>query len=149
MTAPPAAPTTDPAAVVTRDLRAVISRLHRRLREVATSDGLTPSQVAALTRIGKREASSASALAALEGVRPQSMAATLATLEERGLVRRDADPEDGRRQLLSLTETGRSTFDGERQARREWLADAVRTHADDDELRVLARAVAILERVLA
>ena len=139
----------DPAAAVARDLRVVISRLHRRMREVAASDDLTPSQVAVLTRIGKGEASTASALAGLEGVRPQSMAATLAALEERGLVCRTADPEDGRRQLLSLTESGRSTFDGERQARREWFADAVRAEADDADLEVLAQAVAILERVLA
>ena len=52
------------AAAAARDLRVIFSRLRRQLKEVATGAGLTPSQTAALTRLWKEGASSASALAA-------------------------------------------------------------------------------------
>ena len=80
------------AAEVARDLRVVFSRLRRRMQVVGRADDLTPSQVAVLTRLGKDGTGSASTLAAAEGVRPQSMAATLAALDQHGLIRRDAGP---------------------------------------------------------
>jgi DNA-binding MarR family transcriptional regulator len=141
----PASPP-DPADVA-RDLRATFSRLRRRMREVAASDELSPSQTAVLTRLGKGEAATASALATLEDVRPQSMAATVAVLVERGMVTREPDPEDGRRQLLRLTPDGRAAFDGDVTARREWLAETLRARLDEAELRTLADAVEILGRV--
>src|SRR5262245_9616783 len=97
-----------PSAVrAARDLRAVFSRVHRRLRENGTEDGLTPSQTAVLARLSKDGACSASVLAAAERIRPQSMAATLAVIEQQGLIRREPDPQDGRRQLVRLSEVGR------------------------------------------
>ncbi|GAB2463774.1 MarR family winged helix-turn-helix transcriptional regulator [Xylanimonas ulmi] len=132
---------------VARDVRTVFARLRRRMRAVAASDALSPSQAAVLTRLGKGEAATASALATLEHVRPQSMAATVAALEERGLVTRAADPDDGRRQLLRLTPAGREAFDGDVAARAEWLAETLRANLDQAELRTLAEAFALLERI--
>lgn len=66
----------DSAARAAQDLRVVFSRLRRRIREVAETQDLTPSQVSALTLLSKSGAATASGLAAAEGVRPQSMAAT-------------------------------------------------------------------------
>ncbi|QAY63930.1 MarR family transcriptional regulator [Xylanimonas allomyrinae] len=145
----PHPPTPLDAAVVARDLRVAFARLRRRLRAVALTDALSPSQAAVVTRLGKGEAASASALAALENVRPQSMAATVGALEDRGLVAREADPDDGRRQLLRLTPAGREAFDGDVAARAEWLTDALRTRLDAAELRTLAHAVALVERITA
>jgi DNA-binding MarR family transcriptional regulator len=81
----------------------MFSRLRRQLKDVATGAGLTPSQTAVLTRLWKEGASSASALADAERVRPQSMATILAGLDQHGLIRRAPDPDDGRRQMISLT----------------------------------------------
>ncbi|WP_372346548.1 MarR family transcriptional regulator [Streptomyces sp. KL116D] len=60
-----------------------------------------------MSRLSKRPAS-ASDLAAIEGVRPQSMAKTVIALEQAGIDRRSQDPDDGRRQLVALTELPRS-----------------------------------------
>ncbi|MFE9370254.1 MarR family winged helix-turn-helix transcriptional regulator [Streptomyces sp. NPDC006711] len=131
-----------------RDLRVVFSRLRRRLREVADhSQDLTPSQVSALTLIDKGGAASASALAATEGVRPQSMAATLAALDQRGLIQRSPDPEDGRRQLVTLTGAGRERAEGNRQARAEWLTQAFQERYTEQERATIAEAMALLERL--
>lgn len=55
------------AAQAARDLRVTVSRLRRRIREVARDDDLTPPQVSALTLVGKHGAATASALASAEG----------------------------------------------------------------------------------
>ncbi|MFF4955488.1 MarR family winged helix-turn-helix transcriptional regulator [Streptomyces sp. NPDC001222] len=135
------------AARAARDVRVLFSRLRRRLREVAGDDGLTPSQVSALTLVGKGGAATASALASAEGVRPQSMAATLAVLEQHGLIRRSPDPDDGRRQLVTLTDAGRERVEGDRQARQEWLARALEDRYTEDERRTVLEALSLLERL--
>ncbi|WNM33052.1 MarR family transcriptional regulator [Streptomyces sp. Li-HN-5-11] len=135
------------AARAARDLRVVFSRLRRRIREVARDEDLTPSQVSALTLVGKHGAATASALAAAEGVRPQSMATTLAALEQQGLIRRNPDPEDGRRQLVTLTESGRERIEGDRQVRAEWLTRALEDRYTEEERQTLIEAFALLERL--
>ena len=97
------------------DLVSVVPRLRRRLREVHVADGLTPSQTSALVRLGKEGPISASELAGCERMRPQSMATIVAALERGGFVERSADPDDGRRQLIRLTASGRERFEGGRR----------------------------------
>ncbi|WP_043670075.1 MarR family winged helix-turn-helix transcriptional regulator [Streptomyces xylophagus] len=137
----------DTAARSARDLRVVFSRLRRRLREVAADEDLTPSQESALTLVGKHGAATASALASAEGVRPQSMAATLAALDQHGLIRRSPDPEDGRRQLVTLTEAGRERIEDNRQVREEWLARAFEDRYTERERRTVLDALTLLERL--
>jgi DNA-binding MarR family transcriptional regulator len=138
------APTAGRAA---HDIRVTFSRLRRRLRVVAELDGLTPSQTAVLSRLLGDGDATASALAAGEQVRPQSMAATLAVLEERGLVERRPDPTDGRRQLVSLTTAGRSRIDVSRAAREEWLSRALTDHFTEAERRTVIDAMVLLDRL--
>jgi DNA-binding MarR family transcriptional regulator len=129
------------------DVRTVLGRLRRRLREVASLGDLTPSQTSVITRLEKGPAS-ASDLAAAERVRPQSMAATLAAIDRLGLIKREPDPADGRRQLISLTDSGWERIVGSRQAREEWLT---RTLADDyteAERQLIIQGLALLGRLV-
>jgi len=135
------------AATAARELRVMFSRLRRRLRELVTDDDLTPSQTAVLNRLWKEGASSASVLAAAEGVRPQSMATIVAALEQRALIERTPDPEDGRRQLISLTTAGRRRAESHRQVREEWLARAIQERYSERERRVILDALSLLERL--
>jgi DNA-binding MarR family transcriptional regulator len=130
-----------------RDLRVLFSRLRRRLRDVAVGGGLTPSQTAVLTRLWKEGDSSASALADAERVRPQSMATIVAALEQRGLIDRTPDPEDGRRQVISLTDAGRRRAESDRQVRKEWLARAMHERYSEPERRIIVDALSLLERL--
>jgi DNA-binding MarR family transcriptional regulator len=131
--AEPAEGVSDSAARAARELHVVFSRLRRRIREVARDEDLTPSQVCAL--------------ASAEGVRPQSMAATLVALDQHGLIRRSPDPEDGRRQLVTLTEAGRARIEDNRQVREEWLARAFQDRCTAEERNTVLDALALLERL--
>ena len=99
-------------------------------------------------RLGKEGDSSASVLAVAEGVRPQSMAAILGALDAAGLIERRPDPEDGRRQLITLSAAGRERAAGDRQARAEWLARRLHEDFTEPERQTLIAAAALLERLV-
>ena len=130
-----------------RDLRVVFSRLRRRLKEVATAKDLTPSQTAVLIRLAKDGPASTSQLAGAERVRPQSMATTLSALDDHRLIERRPDPDDGRRQLITLTPRGRSRAESDRQVREEWLVRAMHDRFTEPERRVIVEALALLGRI--
>jgi DNA-binding MarR family transcriptional regulator len=130
-----------------RDVQVLFSRLRRRLRELYDTRELTPSQIAVLSRLGKGGPASTSDLASAERVRPQSMAATVAALDERGLIQRHPDPGDGRRLLVSLTGAGREFFDDKQRAGEEWLARALQDRCTEAERRTVIEAMALLERL--
>jgi DNA-binding MarR family transcriptional regulator len=129
------------------DLRVVVSRLRRRLLSVSGSADVSPAQAYVLARLSRGDVATASALAAAEQVRPQSMATTLATLEEAGLVSRRPDPADGRRQLVELTDAGRERVEGARDARDEWLATSLEEQFTEAERRTIIAAMRLVERI--
>jgi DNA-binding MarR family transcriptional regulator len=118
------------------------------VQDASSVDGLSAPQASALARLALNEPSSASQLAGAERVRPQSMAKTLTVLQQRGLIRREADVSDARRQLIFLTDAGRAHAQSARTNRREWLAEAFEQRYTEDERRVIDGALTLLERVL-
>lgn len=141
-----AEPDADPAVLAARELVVVLGRLRRRLREMRDDGGLSPSQTSVLSRLDKQGPATASALAAEERVRPQSMAATVAALVELGLIERAPDPTDGRRQVLSTTAEGRATLAHSREIHRDWLVAALREGLSEAELRTVTEAMELVER---
>src|ERR1700683_902841 len=128
-------------------LRVSIGLLLRRLRQVQAQGELTLPESSALVRLDRGGPTTPSELAKLEQISPQSMGATLAALEARGLVDRRPDPQDGRRVVLSVTETGRAVLLDKRNARAEQLAQALSVGFTPAELRQLMAAAPLLERL--
>jgi DNA-binding MarR family transcriptional regulator len=130
-----------------REVRVAVGRLRRRLREAYDRDELTPSQTSLLSRLDRDGPRTASELAAAEGVRPQSVAASVAVLEERGFVTRRPDPDDGRRQTISVSPAGRALLDSTRAAGEEWLARALHDRLTEDERATVIAAMGLLDRI--
>jgi DNA-binding MarR family transcriptional regulator len=139
-----AMPTPVDSGPLAGELSVVLGHLIRRLR---TQHGFSLSQGSVLGRLDREGAQCTSHLAAAERVRPQSMGQTVAELEEQGLVGRHADPNDGRRTLIELTEAGRVELQDVRGRREGWLAEAIEESFSDEERRALEKAVPLLGRL--
>jgi DNA-binding MarR family transcriptional regulator len=130
------------------ELRVVLGQLKRRLRAQANKGDLSLSQLAVLGTLDREGPATVTTLARAEGVRPQSMGATVAALQEAGLVGGAPDPADGRQVMLSLTEAARSWLKVSRAAREDWLSQAIRSHLTSAEQQELASAVRLLRRIV-
>jgi DNA-binding MarR family transcriptional regulator len=137
----------DPANLAA-ELRATIGRLIRLLREHTRQGELTASQRVALGRLSREGPLTVTALARAEGVRPQSMGATVAALEAQGLVADAPDPTDGRQTLLSLTNAACAFIADSRAAREGWLLQAISARLSPAEQAQLAQALPLLRRLV-
>jgi DNA-binding MarR family transcriptional regulator len=146
--APRVQPVSASALQASLDLRVVLGRLRRRLLSVTDGDDITPAQASVLMRVGRGDVTTATALATAEHIRPQSMAVTLAGLEQLGLITRTADPTDGRRQIVELTTAGRDRVEGARDAGQEWLATSLQNEFTESERQQVITALRLLERLV-
>ncbi len=135
------------ALALAGELRLVISQLRGRVREQTHLGDYTWPQTAVITRLERDGPATVSALARADGVRSQSMGATVATLEAAGLVKGSPDPADGRQTILSLTDTCRELLKAKRAAKEDWLFRAVQTKLSPAEVEQLAGALELLKRL--
>jgi DNA-binding MarR family transcriptional regulator len=135
------------AADLAAQLRTILSRLKRRLREQGGPGDLTPSQVSVLLRLEKDGAATVSALARAEGIRPQSMSSIVTSLQDAGLVRGFPDPNDGRKTLMSLSKKCQKRLQEVRAARQDWLTAMIVQKLSAQEQRQLATTFELLSRL--
>jgi DNA-binding MarR family transcriptional regulator len=107
------APSPDDAA--TR-LYVTVGRLVRMLRRTGTAD-VSPGALSALSSLVSAGPCRLGDLATREGVAAPTMTRIVAVLEEGGLVRRTADPQDGRAVRVAATDVGAALVQGESFAR--------------------------------
>jgi len=131
------------------DLRVVLGKLKRRLREEASFGGLNLSQGAVLTRLEREGPATVTTLARAEGMRPQSMGEIISALKAEGLVVGAPDPNDGRQTVLSITDKCRELIKTARAVREDWLFRALQTKLTAAEQEELAGALALLARLVA
>ncbi|GAA4664505.1 MarR family winged helix-turn-helix transcriptional regulator [Frondihabitans cladoniiphilus] len=139
-------PPVDVSTVVT-DLRVVLGQLLRRMRQQSPGDDLTKSQSAVLGRIERDGPTTATALAHAEGIRPQSMGAIVTALEQAGYVTGAPDPRDGRKTILSLTDTAREHYRSGRLAKEDWITGALTATLTPAEIAELASSIDLLRRI--
>lgn len=141
----------DPGAVralaLAGDLRVLVGKLKRRFRDQGHLADLTWSQASVLSRLEQDGPATVTTLAKAEGVRPQSMGATVSILEAAGLVSGAPDPNDGRQTIWSLTAACRERVKASRAAREDWLFRSIQTNLDPAEQEELARVVRLLKRL--
>ncbi len=139
---------TNASAILAADLGTLIGQFKRRLRQEASAGDFTVSQLSALGRLDRDGSMTVTELARAEGMRPQSMGATVAVLEAAGLVSGAPDPADGRRTILYLTPACRELIRAGRAARQDWLSGAIQKRLSAAEQEQLAAAAVLLRRLL-
>ena len=127
-------------------LRLAITRTARRLRQEANAD-LSPSLTSALASIESHGPVTPSELASCERVQRPTITRVLARLAELDLIEREADPDDGRSTLITITAAGRSLLEDLRSRRDAFLADRLSKLSKEDRA-VLDRASEVLESLL-
>ncbi|MGH6654440.1 MAG: MarR family winged helix-turn-helix transcriptional regulator [Actinocrinis sp.] len=129
------------------EVRVALGQLVRKLREQSEGNDLTTSQQSVLGRLERDGPATATQLANAEGVRPQSMAKIVRVLEDAGLIGGAPDPNDGRKIVISVTETAVEQFRTGRRAREDWLARAIAANLSPDELDQLSSMPHLVRRL--
>jgi DNA-binding MarR family transcriptional regulator len=129
------------------DFTQAIGLLLRRVRAAAAAQELSLTESAVMARLSRDGAATTADLARAESMKPQSMGATIAALEERGLVERKAHPTDGRQVNIELTPKGVAVRKSAVDAKRKWLAEAI-VLLDEQERETLFRAGEIMKRLV-
>jgi DNA-binding MarR family transcriptional regulator len=119
----------------------------RRLRQMPAEGELSLPESSALRRLERGGPATVTALAQAEQISVQSMGATLSTLQARGLIERHADPADGRRSVMSVTEAGLVALSDKRNARIAQLAQVLADRFTPAELGQLRAAAPLIERL--
>jgi len=136
------------ASTLAAEIRTVGGKLKRRLREHGERSDLRPSEISVLLQLEKDGSATVSSLARAEGMRPQSMSAVVASLQEAGLVRGAPDPSDGRQTLMSLTPKCLKKLQEGRAARQDWLTMTISQKLSAQEQEKLRRALELLTRLV-
>ena len=123
-----------------------IGLLVRRIRTAASGHELSLTEYAVLARLAKDGPATTAELARAESVRPQSMRATVATLEEMALVQRKPHPTDGRQMKIELTAKGTAVRSRVKDAKRTWLSQAI-AQLSGEERETLFKAGEIIKRL--
>ncbi|MFD9723100.1 MarR family winged helix-turn-helix transcriptional regulator [Streptomyces sp. NPDC059072] len=131
---------------IAEELQLAIGMLVRRIR-AATGGGVSLSQMSVLKRLDRLGPSTATDLAQAEKIRPQSVIATVNSLQAEGYVTRSPHPTDGRRLVIALTPQGEALVRERREAGQGRIAELIAERLSPAEQRLLAEAVPLLRRL--
>ncbi|WP_370944928.1 MarR family winged helix-turn-helix transcriptional regulator [Amycolatopsis sp. cg5] len=127
-------------------LRLAVVRLNRKLRAQRAGEGVSLTQISALSTLHKCGALTPGQLAAKEGVQPPSMTRVIAALEERGYVERRPHPTDGRQAIVEVSAAGHAYVQETISAREAWLDEKLAELSAEERV-TLSRAAEIIDRM--
>ena len=129
------------------DLRPLLLRLARRLRQESLAHGISAGQVSLLAAIEAHPGISARELAERELVSAPAISAKLDALEVARLIERRREQGGDRRRVgLTLSREGRRVLRSVRRTRTVWLAERL-AQLSEDEQAAIAAALGALERL--
>lgn len=136
-----------PPETAVSDFTQAIGLLVRRVRAAAASHDLSLTESAVMARLDREGPATIADMARAESMKPQSMGATIAALEIRGIVGRRPHPADRRQVNIELTAKGAAVRKSARLAKQTWLAQAI-SGLDEPERQTLFRAGEIIRRLV-
>ena len=120
-----------------------LERLIGLVRSLTPPDGISLTAAATLATLERSGPRRLTALAVQEGVTQPAMTQLIGRLQDAGLVRREADPADGRVVQVRLTDQGRETLARRRAVRAERLAAVLDQISPEDRAALAAALPAI------
>ncbi|WP_323746227.1 MarR family winged helix-turn-helix transcriptional regulator [Catenulispora pinisilvae] len=129
------------------ELQLVVGRIARSVRQAHAVGNVALSELSVLSRLDREGPDSPGSLAESERVRPQAMAATLANLEQRGLVSRRQHAGDGRRVVIAVTDAGRALLADRRSESVQRIAAALDTEFTPAERHTMLAVLPLLDRL--
>jgi len=129
------------------ELRESVMALARQMRRHRPNTGLTLSQLELLGEASRSGVTTPAEMATRLQVRVQSLTDSINELEARALISRRADPADRRRQLIEITDDGRTLLDGDRADRDAWLQDNMRDNLSTLEFNLLMLVAPVLRKL--
>lgn len=131
------------------ELRTAITRLVKKLRkESVTGQKLSMTERSSLALLQQHGQLLPSELASMEKITNQSMSQILNHLLELEYIDRTASETDKRKVIITLTQKGEETIDQVRSERTEWLARAVKATCNEEEAKLLKKAIGPLTKLL-
>ncbi|MBI2894361.1 MAG: trehalose-phosphatase [Deltaproteobacteria bacterium] len=121
--------------------------LQKTSKRMETALGVTGPQRLVIRIVGRFPGLPAGELAKLLHVHPSTLTGILKRLERQSLLRRRADPRDGRRSLLSLTDRGR-VFDVETEGTVEAAIQQALERTPQEKLRAAREVLTSIAQVL-
>jgi len=125
----------------------MMAALRREMRSGRQIGDLAPRHEAALAWLRRKGRLTTAQLARFEQITPQSMGVVVAELVEKGWAVKSKDPNDGRRELLALTDAGAATVAQTDAERRSDLVNLLATRLSDDDRALVARGLEVLMRI--
>jgi DNA-binding MarR family transcriptional regulator len=118
----------------------------RRLRSLRSDHGISGSKLSILGRLQRGgKPMTATDLARLERLQPQSLTRIIADLEEQGLIRRRQDDVDRRQILIEITQPGTDLLVLDAHRQNVWLSQVLTTRLSKAERSILDVAAELLD----
>jgi DNA-binding MarR family transcriptional regulator len=130
------------------DLRRSITRMARRMRTLRANHGISGSKLSVLGHLYRMgRPMTASDLAHVERLQPQSLTRIIADLEKRGLIQRRPDDLDRRQVLIEISQAGLDLLITDARRQDTWLVAAMRRKLTPAEQSVLSVAAQLLDNL--
>lgn len=130
-------------------VRRSVLGLGRQLRLMRSSHGVSAAKLGLLRRLERIGGSmTASDLASLERLQPQSLTRLIADLDERGLIRRTQDQIDRRQFLIEITKDGHDLLARDADRQNAWLSESMGKVLTPSEQEILRVAALLLEQLV-
>jgi DNA-binding MarR family transcriptional regulator len=129
-------------------VRRSVTHLARRLRGLRADHGISGSKLAILGWLFRAGTPmTASDLARLERLQPQSLTRIIAELDEQGLIRRTPDPSDRRQILIEISPKGQELLVIDAYRQNHWLVEVMADQLTKAEREILAIAADLLDKL--
>jgi DNA-binding MarR family transcriptional regulator len=138
----------DDALMTATKLRRAVTLMARRLRKLRSDHGFSGSKLSILGHLFRaNQAMTATDLARLERLQPQSLTRIIADLDEQSLIHRRQGDIDRRQLLIEITQKGKDLIilDAHRQS--EWLAFTIEAKLTDAERQFISITADLLNEL--